>query len=249
MIQRATATVNETSYPLYDAHGNMTAQLLKNGASFTVANEKSYDAWGAVRQDNTNSEYKGRYCANLGLVQDDESGLIYMRARYYEPSSGRFVSEDAVKEGVNYFIYVNNSPVNLTDSEGHSIDQTVKNAGWFISVLGRMCVASAILLMVKAITPWELIVAIKVATIGVYLQAIGTGVNTAFGSPNPWLAVGEVLAGVITNAILERIMKTVTLVAANTAVIGKTHAWKAGLAACTYTLLCLSMLEAPNISQ
>lgn len=33
-----------------------------------------------------------RYCANLERVQDDESGLVYMRARYYEPESGRFIS-------------------------------------------------------------------------------------------------------------------------------------------------------------
>lgn len=42
-----------------------------------------------------------RYCASLGHVADDEPGLVYMRARYYEPSSGRFVSEDSNKEGPN----------------------------------------------------------------------------------------------------------------------------------------------------
>jgi RHS repeat-associated protein len=118
MIQRTTATVNETSYPLYDAHGNMTAQLLKNGASFTVANEKSYDAWGGVRAGNSNPEYKGRYCASIGHIQDDESGLIYMRARYYEPSSGRFVSEDTAKDDSNWYVYCRCNPTNAVDFSG-----------------------------------------------------------------------------------------------------------------------------------
>gem|GEM_PF-6689855 len=37
------------------------------------------------------------YCANLGHKQDDESGLIYIRARYYEPGSGRFISQDTYR--------------------------------------------------------------------------------------------------------------------------------------------------------
>jgi RHS repeat-associated protein len=126
MIQRVTATVNETSYPLYDAHGNMTAQLLKNGASFTVANEKSYDAWGGIRSGNSNPEYKGRYCANLGHTQDDESSFIYMRARYYEPSSGRFVSEDTAMYGRNWFGYCKNNPTNRADSNGKTDEDTAK---------------------------------------------------------------------------------------------------------------------------
>jgi RHS repeat-associated protein len=96
----------------------MTAQLLKNGASFTVASEKSYDAWGGIRARNSNPEYQGIYCANLGHTQNDEASLIYMRARYYEPSSGRFVSEDVASDGQNWYIYCGNCPVNANDSSG-----------------------------------------------------------------------------------------------------------------------------------
>ncbi len=48
-----------------------------------------------MRAQQNAGDPKLRYCANLGHNQDDESGLIYMRARYYEPASGRFVSEDS----------------------------------------------------------------------------------------------------------------------------------------------------------
>lgn len=61
-----------------------------------------------------------RYCANLGHVEDEESDLIYMRARYYEPWSGRFVSEDPARDRSNWYLYSNNKPSLLVDFTGHS---------------------------------------------------------------------------------------------------------------------------------
>jgi RHS repeat-associated protein len=115
-------SVTNTAYPLYDTHGNMVATLSKNtaGTSWSVANERSYDVWGGVRSGATTGGPKGRYVANLGHVQDDESGLIYMRARYYEPETGRFVSEDRARDGLNWFGYCNNDPINKIDKTGNN---------------------------------------------------------------------------------------------------------------------------------
>jgi RHS repeat-associated protein len=94
--------VTNVSYPLYAVHGN-------------IANERSYDVWGGVRSGAATGGPKGRYVANLGHVQDDESGLIYMRARYYEPGTGRFVSEDRARDGTNWFSYCGNVPIVFVD--------------------------------------------------------------------------------------------------------------------------------------
>jgi len=48
---------------------------------------------------------------------DPETGLYYYRARYYDPSTGRFLSEDAVRT-VNLYEYVKSNPTNLTDPFG-----------------------------------------------------------------------------------------------------------------------------------
>jgi RHS repeat-associated protein len=90
----------------------------QNPGGFVVTNRRAYDAWGMVRQGAAAAEPWQRYCANLGHVQDDESGLIYMRARYYEPWSGRCVSEDPAEDGRNWFIYGSNDPVNRIDHNG-----------------------------------------------------------------------------------------------------------------------------------
>jgi RHS repeat-associated protein len=116
VVSRTTSSGSQVSYPLYDGHGNNVSSLLKNGASFTVADEKTYDAWGGFRSGG--GANKGKYCASIGHKQDDESGLVYMRARYYEPTSGRFVSADRKHDGHNWFVYGHNNPTNMVDRDG-----------------------------------------------------------------------------------------------------------------------------------
>ena len=41
-----------------------------------------------------------------------------MQARYYDPSLGRFASEDPGRQGSNWFVYCHNSPNNLVDETG-----------------------------------------------------------------------------------------------------------------------------------
>ena len=106
------------SYPLYDAHGNEVLTLAKSGSSYTTGHARSYGAWGEVRQGDTTGGPRARYCGNLGHVQDDETGLIYMRARYYDPASGRFVSEDPGGSRPNLYVYSDNVPCDMVDASG-----------------------------------------------------------------------------------------------------------------------------------
>jgi len=52
--------------------------------------------------------------------EPDETGLVYYRARYYEPTLGRFVSMDpaGMPDGVNRYAYVGNDPVGMVDPSG-----------------------------------------------------------------------------------------------------------------------------------
>ncbi len=122
-----TGSATSVRFPVYDGHGNMTACLLRDGAGgFTLTSRRAYDPWGAMRQWGTHpsgaSAYQGapsnRYVGSLGHQQDDDSGLYYMRARFYEPGSGRFISEDPALDGGNWFAYCGNDPVNRFDRNG-----------------------------------------------------------------------------------------------------------------------------------
>ena len=52
--------------------------------------------------------------------EPDATGLIYYRARYYDPTLGRFISRDpaGMPDGINRYAYVENDPVNLIDPSG-----------------------------------------------------------------------------------------------------------------------------------
>ena len=55
-----------------------------------------------------------------GREQDPETGLYYYRARYYDPTIGRFLSEDPIgfRGGINKYAYVGNRPLNFVDPFG-----------------------------------------------------------------------------------------------------------------------------------
>src|SRR5262249_19880508 len=132
------------SYPIYDGHGNMVMTLARSGSSpnYTTGNLRSYDVWGGVRTGTATGAPQQRYCANLGHRQDDESGLIYMRARYYEPGSGRFISEDPSQDGLNWFDYARNNPVSFADDSGKSIiDECIR--GMYIGFMSGLLVVYA----------------------------------------------------------------------------------------------------------
>jgi hypothetical protein len=49
-----------------------------------------------------------------------------MRARYYEPGSGRFISEDPARDGLNWFAYCDNDPVLNVDATGKHWEMIVE---------------------------------------------------------------------------------------------------------------------------
>ncbi|MBE7050175.1 MAG: RHS repeat-associated core domain-containing protein [Ruminococcaceae bacterium] len=97
-------------YLLKDGHGSVT-DILSNG---TVTDEFEYDAYGN-QKTNTTSDNSFRYC---GEYYDEESGLIYLRNRYYDPSIGRFITEDPIRDGLNWYVYCGNNPVMYVDPNG-----------------------------------------------------------------------------------------------------------------------------------
>jgi len=56
---------------------------------------------------------------------DTETGFYYMRARYYDPQLGRFISEDPIglAGGINPYTYVGDGPVNAVDPTGQDCEE------------------------------------------------------------------------------------------------------------------------------
>ena len=81
-------TGGATDWYIYNAHGDVVQLTDASGA---VTKEYAYDAFGVEKDPDANDMNPFRYC---GEYFDLSSGLYYLRARYYNPATGRFLTED-----------------------------------------------------------------------------------------------------------------------------------------------------------
>ena len=88
------------SWYLYDGLGSVIAEVdegnNQSGVPQVTAAHRT-DVWGNAIGSETGSNH--RFCGGLGHTTDSDTGLIYMRARYYDPAIGRFASEDPKQQG------------------------------------------------------------------------------------------------------------------------------------------------------
>jgi RHS repeat-associated protein len=109
---------------LYDGLGTVVGLTDEHGKQ---VEKYDYDAWGqsiqSIPRNRIGTENKFRF---TGEALDPETGLYYLRARYYDPQLGRFISKDPIGFAggdPNLYRYVANDPTLLTDPSGLVISQ------------------------------------------------------------------------------------------------------------------------------
>ncbi|MNB90640.1 tRNA nuclease WapA precursor [compost metagenome] len=119
LLVKKDKTAGKDYYYLYNAHGDVIQIVDTSG---NVVNSYSYDAWGNITSQTEGISNSFKYA---GEMYDAETGLYYLRARYYDPSIGRFINEDT-EEGqidnplsLNLYTYVANNPQRYVDPSGH----------------------------------------------------------------------------------------------------------------------------------
>lgn len=106
-------------YYLYNGHGDVVQIVDTNG---TIVNQYQYDEWGTITSKTEGISNSFKYA---GEQYDDETGLYYLRARYYDPSMGRFINEDTYEGQINnplslnLYTYVENNPLIYIDPTGN----------------------------------------------------------------------------------------------------------------------------------
>ena len=109
----------DLSYYLADNLDGSVAALLDK--SQTVRAAYRYDSFGCPQE---NSSSKSDRFLFAGEDYEAETGLIYLRNRYYDPEIGRFISPDPVfgdvtnPQALNPYVYANNNPINFRDPLG-----------------------------------------------------------------------------------------------------------------------------------
>jgi RHS repeat-associated protein len=102
-----------TFFYLSDGLGSTSDVVESDG---DVANTYTYDVWGALRGSSgsvaNQFDFTGEQADHYA-----NRGLVYLRARFYDPALGRFLSRDRLP-AENRYAYVTNNPVNYIDPSG-----------------------------------------------------------------------------------------------------------------------------------
>ncbi len=114
LISRISSS-NATNYYISDFRGSIVA-MTDATTSATITNQYQYDDFGKITQFSEVTANPFRYVGKYGVMYDDSLNY-FMRARYYDPKIGRFMSEDPVW-GTNLFPYSNNNPIIFIDPSG-----------------------------------------------------------------------------------------------------------------------------------
>ena len=101
---------------------------LVTDSSGEVVFRRDYGAFGETLPggfDNVPGGMPYGFVGGLGVRTDADSGLIYMRQRWYDPTLQRFISRDPIglSGGANLYSYANNAPARYVDATGLNRDE------------------------------------------------------------------------------------------------------------------------------
>ena len=104
-----------TSYYQQDGLGSITS--LSNAAG-AVVETYTYDSYGKSTASTGTLVNPFQY---TGREFDSETTLLFNRARYFDPSAGRFLNQDPIRfgGGTNFYAYTRNNPVVRIDPFGY----------------------------------------------------------------------------------------------------------------------------------
>lgn len=116
------ANYGGVAYYHHNQHGDVTSLRDRTGK---VLNSYEYDIWGNIQSAGTTETIPNPFTYS-GEYWDKSTSLQYLRARWYDPSMGRFISEDTYEGEIqnplslNLYTYVENNPLKYTDPSGMS---------------------------------------------------------------------------------------------------------------------------------
>ena len=217
----------KTDYQYYtqNAHGDVVNLMDSTGA---ITKSYKYDAFGVEQNIDDADTNAFRYC---GEYFDAETGTIYLRARYYNPTIGRFISRDSYAGEINdplslnFYTYCENNPIYGIDPNGH-----FKLPNWAKVAIGAAATVAAVAITGGAAAPILLSVASSVV-IGAGTEAVshrlstgsweGAGTAAAQGAVDGFMWGGIFAAAGTTYNVAKTAAKTASTAAKNTASIGK----------------------------
>jgi RHS repeat-associated protein len=185
-INEAATGTNTLTYH-YDFRGSTIAL---SGDSGLVTDRIEYSAYGLTTYRAGTNDTPFLFNGSYG-VQTDVNGLLYMRARYYNPYLCRFVNPDpsGFAGGLNLYAYASGNPISLIDPYGLSPNWSQIGSG-SAQFLGGILTAIGVGLL-EAPSGGTISVAVPTVTLGIVhgMAEIATGIQN---DPNNTAAQGFV---------------------------------------------------------
>jgi RHS repeat-associated protein len=118
-------------------HADIKNSVDQTSTSQTVVASKQYDAFG--NEVSSSGAWQGpfQYGGAFGYHTDTDYGLKHLGARYYDPTTGRFLSRDPIQDGRNWYAYCNGSPIGYADPTGLDPAPVYDDGGMLLVVLGE----------------------------------------------------------------------------------------------------------------
>ena len=121
------------AYYHYDVRGSTIALSDTTG---NLTDEYAFDPFGKIANSQGTTANPFKYVGKYG-VMDESNGLTYIRARYFSPDLGRFITKDPLAgtdadgQSLHRYVYALNNPVRLVDVSGFSSHEVTSVAQAF----------------------------------------------------------------------------------------------------------------------
>ena len=128
------------AYYIHADHLGST-HLMTNATTGSVVRTNKYLPYGGTFETSGTADDTHKY---TGQVLDDNTGLYYYNARYYDPQLCTFISPDSVvqsqydPQSLNRYSYCRNNPINNTDPTGHRMEPMFDDYGGGYSYSSRL---------------------------------------------------------------------------------------------------------------
>ena len=166
VLAKIDVLTGNTCYYLYNGHGDVVQIVDTSG---NIVNQYDYDVWGNFLKKEETIQNHFTY---FGQTYDEATGLYYLRARYYDSSTGRFTQQDTAEDGYNWYIYGNQNPIMYADSEGEA-------ASW-VAIGGAVAACVVDGLITGGIYKWNG-KAFGAGFINGFISCLGTEIGVAVG--------------------------------------------------------------------
>lgn len=136
-LERIASLGAETRYYGQDVRGSVRTTTDERGK---LKDSQTYDAWGTPHDQSGSDAKLAGLVGFTGERQDAKLGLEYLRARWYAPDIGRFLSRDPFPgtatepRSLSPYAYAENNPTSLRDPSGLSTDSMFDKSLSFILV-------------------------------------------------------------------------------------------------------------------